>query len=126
MVVWMGSEVQLRAIVAAVVLMAWGCASAGDEPAASPAAPPAVGAPPAASGFTPEQTEFLRWIVREAVEDLPTRGDLEVLEQRLQLRIERESSNLIKWFVGTALAGLGVVAAIFFGAAAMGGRSPRL
>jgi len=126
MVVWVGSEVQVRAIVAAVVLMTWGCASAEDETAASPAVPPPVGAPPASSGFTPEQTEFLRWTVREAVEDLPTRGDLEILEQRLELKIERESSNLIKWFVGTALAGVGVIAAIFFGAAAMGGRSPRL
>lgn len=120
MVVWVSWEVHLRAIAAAVVLMTWGCASAVDEPAASTVAPPPVGAPPASSGFTPEQTEFLRWTVREAVEDLPTRGDLEVLEQRLELKIERESNNLIEWFVGTALAGVGVIAAIFFGAAGLG------
>ena len=65
MVVWVGSEVQVRAIVAAVVLMTWGCASAVDEPAAAPAVPRPVGAPPVSSGFTPEQTEFLRWTVRE-------------------------------------------------------------
>ena len=120
MVVWVSWEVHVRAIAAAVVLMTWGCASAVDEPAASTVAPPPVGTPPASSGFTPEQTEFLRWTVREAVEDLPTRGDLEVLEQRLELKIERESTNLIKWFVGTALAGVGVIAAIFFGAAGLG------
>ena len=125
MLVWVGLGVEVRAIVAAVVLMTWGCASAVDEPAASTAAPPPVGAPPASSGFTPEQTEFLRWTVREAVEDLPTRGDLRVLEQRLELKIERESNNLIGWFVGTALAGAGVIAAIFFGAAAIGGRTRR-
>ena len=115
----------MRAIVAAVMLMTWGCGSAVDEPAESMAAPSPVSAPPVSSGFTPEQTEFLRWTVREAVEELPTRGDLEVVEQRLELKIERESNNLIKWFVGTALAGVGVIAAIFFGAAAMGGRSSR-
>lgn len=120
MVVWVSGEVHVRAVAAAVVLMTWGCASAVDEPAASTVAPPPVGAPPASSGFTPEQTGFLRWTVREAVEDLPTRGDLGVLEQRLELKIERESNNLIEWFVGTALAGVGVVAAIFFGAAGLG------
>ena len=114
----------MRAIVAAMVFMTWGCASAVDEPAATTAAPP-VAVPPVSSGFTAEQTEFLRWTVREAVEDLPTRGDLQLLEQRLELKIERESNNLIKWFAGTALAGVGVIAAIFFGAAAMGGRSAR-
>ena len=120
MVVWESGEVHVRAVAAAVVLMTWGCASAVDEPAASTVAPPPVGAPPASSGFTPEQTEFLRWTVREAVEDLPTRGDLRVLEQRLELKIERESNNLVQWFVGTALAGVGVIAAIFFGAAGLG------
>lgn len=120
MVVWASREVQVRAIAAAVVLMTWGCASAVEDPAASTVAPPPVGAPPASSGFTPEPTEFLRWTVREAVEDLPTRGDLEDFEQRLELKIERQSDNLIKWFVGTALAGVGVIAAIFFGAAGLG------
>ena len=91
MVVWVSGEVHVRAIAVAVVPMTCGCASAVDEPAASTVAPPPVGAPPASSGFTPEQTGFLRWTVREAVEDFPTRGDLEVLEQRLALKIERES-----------------------------------
>ena len=111
MLVWVGLEVRVRAIVAAVMLMTWGCGSAVDGPAESMGAPPPVGAPPVSSGFTPEQTEFLRWTFREAVEDLPTRGDLQVLEQRLELKIERESNNLIRWFVGTALAGVGVLAA---------------
>jgi len=68
------------------------------------------------AGFTPEQAEEQAGALSEVLEvnlkELATKGDLAMLEARIEAQLEKNKTETIKWNVGAILAAAGLAIAL--------------